>query len=228
MTNTLKYGIIFDVDGVIADTEKVNAEASIKVFRDLWGVLDVQREDFSAGLGRGAEEYVLAAARIHDIVPTCEEMISATAMRQKYFLENLKMEALPPFHGVMEIINSAMLDSNCRLAIATSSTREKSEAVLKSAKIPYEQMIYITGDDVRKKKPDPELYLTAARAIGLHPEACVVIEDAPNGIDAALSAGCKCIAVTNSAKDESLSHADKVVGSLAEVSLNDIIQMIMI
>ena len=62
-TNKL-YGLIFDVDGVIADTEAVNARASIKVFADLFGVEGVVREDYEAGLGRGAEEYVKAGARV--------------------------------------------------------------------------------------------------------------------------------------------------------------------
>jgi len=61
----IKYGLIFDVDGVITDTEPVNAQASIEVFADLFGVEGVQRSDFEAGLGRGAEEYVKAAARVH-------------------------------------------------------------------------------------------------------------------------------------------------------------------
>ncbi|MGB2807101.1 MAG: hypothetical protein WBC22_05150, partial [Sedimentisphaerales bacterium] len=59
------YGLIFDVDGVIADTEAVNARASIKVFEDLFGIKGVKRQDFEAGLGRGAAEYVKAAAGIH-------------------------------------------------------------------------------------------------------------------------------------------------------------------
>jgi beta-phosphoglucomutase-like phosphatase (HAD superfamily) len=66
--NTL-HGLIFDIDGVIADTETVNAKVSIKVFADLFGVAGVVRKDFEAGLGRGAEEYVTAAARVHGPPP---------------------------------------------------------------------------------------------------------------------------------------------------------------
>ena len=68
------YGLIFDVDGVIADTEAVNARASIKVFADLFGVHGVRREDFEAGLGRGAEQYVLAAAKIHNLELTTQQI----------------------------------------------------------------------------------------------------------------------------------------------------------
>jgi len=95
-TNKL-YGLIFDVDGVIADTEAVNATASIKVFADLFGLEGVMREDFEAGLGRGAEEYVKAAARVHGLELTDEQVEQATQLRQDYFLNILSEEPLPPF-----------------------------------------------------------------------------------------------------------------------------------
>ena len=68
------YGLIFDVDGVIADTEAANARASIKVFADYLGLEGVVRKDFEAGLGRGAEEYVKAGARTHGMELTDEQI----------------------------------------------------------------------------------------------------------------------------------------------------------
>ena len=78
------YGLIFDVDGVIADTEAVNARVSIKVFADLLGVEGVVRKDFEAGLGRGAEEYVKAAARIHGL-----ELSDEQIKRQHNYVRNI-------------------------------------------------------------------------------------------------------------------------------------------
>ena len=131
------YGLIFDVDGVIADSETVNANASIKVFADLFGVHDVQRKDFEAGLGRGAEEYVKAAALVHGLKLTHQQIAAATKARQVNFLKILKEEPLQPFPGVLELMNAALAHDDFRVAIATSSAREKSEAVLQSAQIPY-------------------------------------------------------------------------------------------
>ena len=215
--------MIFDVDGVIADTERVNAEVTIKVFADLFGLRDVQRKDFEAGLGRGAVEYVKAAALVHGLKLTDQQIPAATSARQENFLKILKEEPLEPFPGVLELMNAALAHDDFRVAIATSGTRKKSEAVLQSARIPYREMVYITGDDVKNKKPDPELFLTAAQSINVPPEHCVVIEDAPNGIQAAHAAGCKCIAVTNSTSREKLSQADLIVSGLTEVKLRDII-----
>lgn len=221
-----QYGLIFDVDGVIADTERVNAEASIKVFADLFGVRGVVRADFEAGLGRGAAEYVRAAARVHGIRLSDEQVAAAIDARQSNFLEMLESEPLPAFPGVLDLMQSALDCDDFLVGIATSSTREKSEAVLKSAGIPYGRMAYVTGSDVKNKKPHPELFLTAAEKLGLSPSRCMVIEDAPNGVEAAHAAGCRCVAVTNSASREKLNNADRVVDSLAEVDVRQIAGLI--
>lgn len=220
------YGLIFDVDGVIADTEAVNAAASIQMFADLFGLRGVRREDFEKGLGRGAEAYVRAAAEVHGFEMMAEQVAQATKVRQDYFLKVLRQDPLPPFPGVLELMAAALAREDFRVAIATSSTREKSEAVLKSARIPYHKMVYITGSDVTHKKPHPELFLTAAQRIEVPTTNCVVIEDAPNGVEAAHNAGCKCIAITNSTTAEKLTEADRVVESLEDVDLTLIIQLI--
>ena len=220
------YGLIFDVDGVIADTEAVNARASIKVFADLFGLKGVVRKDFEAGLGRGAEEYVKAAAKIHGLEPTEEQINKATQLRQEYFLKVLREEPLPPFPGVLELMEKAMLREDFRLAIATSGTLEKSRAVLEAAKVPYWKLVYINGDHVKNKKPHPELFLLAAERMGIEPANCVVIEDAPNGVQAAKAAGAKCIAVTNSTNAENLCEADLVCDSLEQIRLDMIQELI--
>jgi len=220
------YGLIFDVDGVIADTEAVNARASIKVFADLLGVEGVVRKDFEAGLGRGAEEYIKAAAGVHGLELSDEQIQKATQMRQECFLKVLREEPLPAFPGVLKLMEKAMQREDFRLAIATSGTLEKSQAVLEAAKVPYKKIVYINGNDVKNKKPDPELFLLAAERIGIEPTNCAVIEDAPNGVQAAKAAGAKCIAVTNSTTAAKLSEADLVCDSLEEIDLKAITKLI--
>ena len=116
------YGLIFDVDGVIADTEAVNARASIEMFKELFGLTGVVRADFEAGLGRGAAGYVRAAAKIHNLKLSDIQIEEATKMRQDKFLEILTKEGLEAFDGVLELISSAMNRPDFRIAIATSST----------------------------------------------------------------------------------------------------------
>jgi HAD superfamily hydrolase (TIGR01509 family) len=216
------YGLIFDVDGVIADTETINARVSIKVFADFFGIEGVVRKDFEAGLGRAAEEYVKAGAKTHGMELTEEQIIEATKLRQQYFLKVLSEEPLEPFPGVLELMEKAILREDFRVAIATSGTLEKSRAVLEATKVPYQKMIYINGGHVKNKKPDPELFLLAVERIGIEPSRCVVIEDTPNGIHAAKAAGTKCIAVTNSVSAITLYEADLVCDFLESIKLDTI------
>ncbi len=220
------YGLIFDVDGVIADTEEFNARASIKVFEDMFGLKGVRRKDFEAGLGRGAEAYMKAAAVVHGLELTDEQIIASADLREKNFLEILKRDPLPAFEGVLALMAAALARTDFRVAIATSSARAMSEAVLRSAGVPYGKMAYITGDDVTKRKPDPEIFLLAAGRIGVEPTRCVVIEDAPAGVQAAKAAGCRCVAVTNSTSAENLAEADRVVDSLTRLNVRDVVGLV--
>lgn len=214
-----KYGLIFDVDGVIADTESVNRRVSVQVFDDLFGVKGVKDEDFVEGLGRGAHEYVKAAARVHGLDLTSEQLERAVQYRQDLFLEVLKTEPLPAYPGVLALIDAGLADDAFEVAIATSGTLEKSRAALEAAKIPYTKMVYVNGNDVTHKKPDPELFTIACQRMGLEPGRCVVIEDAPNGVQAAKAAGTVCIAVTNTTGADQLDQADMICESLETVSL---------
>ena len=220
------YGLIFDVDGVIADTERVNRRVSIRVFDDLFGLKGVKDADFTAGLGRGAHEYIKAAARVHNLSLTDEQLEQAVKYRQELFLQVLKTEPLPAYPGVLELIDSGLASDDFQVAIATSGTREKSKAALEAARIPYTRMVYVNGNDVTHKKPDPELFLVAAQRMGLEPARCVVIEDAPNGVQAAKAAGARCIAVTNTTPAEELTQADMICDSLKETTLATITSLV--
>jgi len=221
-----EFGLIFDVDGVISDTETLSAEVAIKVFTDLFGLADVVKADFEAGLGRGAEAYMRAAGQAHGLTLTDEQTNAAAQLRQDNFIKALSENPLPPYPGVLDLMNAAMKHNDFAVAIATSSTREKSEAVLSSAKIQYQQIVYVSGDVVKNKKPHPELFLRAVEQLKIPAPNCVVIEDTPSGVKAAKAANCKCIAVTNTTIPENLQQADMIVGSLTDVSVETLLQLL--
>ncbi len=220
------YGLIFDVDGVIADTEPVNARVTIRVLKDMFDLSGVRPEDFDAGIGKGAEKYVQAGADAHGLKLTDQQVKDAANLREKYLIETIQSEPLPAFHGVLELINGALQRPDFRLAIATSASLELSRAILESAKVPYGKMVYVTGSEIKSKKPDPELFLVAASRMAIHPVHCVVIEDAPSGVKAAKAAGAKCIAVTNSTNAGNLRQADLICDSLEKINLETIQKLI--
>lgn len=213
------YGLIFDVDGVIADTEPLNAKVTIRVLKNMYGLDGVSGEDFAAGIGRGAEAYVKAGAKVHGLELTDEQAKTAAQVREQYLIEALHEEPLPAFPGVLTLIQAGLGHRDFRLSIATSASRELSRAILESAGVPYDRMAYVSGSEVKRKKPDPELFLTAAKRMNLAPARCVVFEDAPSGVQAAQAAGTRCIAVTNSVPARELATANLVCDSLEQVNL---------
>jgi HAD superfamily hydrolase (TIGR01509 family) len=213
------YGLIFDVDGLIADTEPLNAKVTIRVLADMFGLRGVKYEDFATGYGKGAEAYVKAGARVHGLELTDEQAHAAAELRERYLVESVCEEGLPAFPGVLKLIRDALKSKDFRLAIATSATLELSEAILNAVNVPYRKMVYVSGSDVTKKKPDPQIFLIAIERLGIEAARCVVFEDAPSGVQAAKSAGAKCVAVKNTVPVEELSGADVICDSLEKVNL---------
>ena len=155
------------------------------------------------------------------------ELLQAAArLREQYLIKVMRKGPLPIFPGVSEIMDAALQSGDFRLAIATSASLELSRAILESVKVPYQKMVYVTGSEIKRKKPDPSLFLTAASRMGISPPDCVVFEDAPSGVQAAKAAGSKCIAVTNSTSAENLSGADLICNSLEQVKLDTIRKLI--
>jgi HAD superfamily hydrolase (TIGR01509 family) len=217
-----RYGMIFDVDGLIGDTEPINAKVTIRILEERFGLKGVKDEDFTLGYGRGAEAYVRAGARVHGLELTDEQVHAVAEIRERRLAETIRKEGLPAFPGVLDLIHAALRDGRFRLSIATSATRELSEAILTAVKVPFERMAYVSGSDVTKKKPDPQIFLIAIERLGLPAARCVVFEDAPSGVQAAKAAGAKCIAVTNTVPAGELEDADLIVDSLERVNLDTI------
>ncbi len=213
------YGSIFDVDGLVADTEPINAKVTTRVLADMFGLKGLKYEDFAAGYGRGAEAYVKAGARVHGLELTDEQAHAAAELRERYLVGSVRTEGLPAFPGVLKLIQDALKSKDFRLAIATSATQELSEAILTAVKVPYHKMVYVSGSDVTRKKPDPQIFQIAIQRLGIEADRCVVFEDAPSGVQAAKSAGAKCVAVTNTVPADQLSGADLICDSLTQVSL---------
>jgi HAD superfamily hydrolase (TIGR01509 family) len=219
----MTFALIFDVDGVVADTEVLNARASVLMFAELYGVI-VQPEDFRPFVGTGDERYVEGVAEQYGVAIDTQ---AAVDRRAANFFRLLADEPLPAAPGVLELVATARGDAEVRIAIATSGQKAKQFPVITGTGLQLEWFdAVITGDDVDRKKPDPQIYLRTAERLGLAPAACVVFEDAPAGVQAAKAAGMACIAVTTSVTRPELAGADVVVDSLAEVGLDDVRRLV--
>lgn len=207
------------MDGVLADTESLIADATIRMFQDCYGAT-LTTEDFRPFIGTGAVRYVEGPAQAADIAIDLEE---ALQVRHDNFVALLERGACKALPGAIELVDAIADHEGLRLGLATSSQQAKAEETWRAIALPSERFdALVSGDMVTHKKPHPEIYLYTANLLDVDPTECIVIEDALMGVAAAKAAGMQCIAVTNSFDREALRDADRVVDSLVELGAEEL------
>jgi len=204
-------GVLFDMDGVLADSEHFICSAAVEMFREMG--YNVRREDFKPFTGTGENRYIGGVAEKYGIRVEIDKVKART---YEIYGELVKGNLLP-LSGAKEFVELCSR-KGFKLALATSADRIKMEINLREIGIKPETFkSIITGLDVINKKPAPDIYLKAADCLGTDPHECLVVEDAVSGIKAGKSAGCRCLAVTTSFSRDELKEADWICDSLAEV-----------
>lgn len=200
--NTAILGVIFDMDGVLCDSEPFICEAAIKMFKERHK-LTVKAEDFIPFVGTGEDRYIGGTAEKY----YCRLNMPADKNRTyEIYLEIIKGR-LKPLAGVKNFI-SRCHDKKIKLAVATSADLVKLNGNLAEIGLPTVLFdALVCGNDIRRKKPDPEIFLLAADKLKLPPENCLVIEDAPSGLKAAKAAGMFALGITSSFDPASLKSA---------------------
>jgi HAD superfamily hydrolase (TIGR01509 family) len=203
-------GVIFDMDGVLVDTEAWICRAATAMFAEHG--LAVRPADFLPFVGAGENRYIGGVAEKYGLALDLER----DKARTYELYAELVRGKLRPLPGAREFIAGCRAHG-LRLALATSADRVKMEVNLREIGLPVASFdAAVNGLDVEKKKPDPQIFLLAARRLGLPPGQCLVVEDAVNGVAAAKAAGCRCLALTTSFSREQLAAADWFAPTLAE------------
>jgi len=207
-------GVIFDMDGVLVDSEPFICEAARRMFAERHGV-QVPREDFIPFVGAGENRYLGGPAEKHGIKL---DLAADKARTYEIYLQIIRGR-LQPLPGVFDFV------ADCRrrglkLAVATSADRVKMEGNLAEIGLPPQRFdACVNGLDIERKKPAPDIFLLAARRLDLPPAECLVVEDAPNGVEAAKAAGAPCLGLTSTFAADKLraAGADWVACDLAAV-----------
>jgi len=216
-----KKAVIFDLDGVISDTQRLHFEVDIEVLKRKGIDFSFKRIKKYAGVSDREffRELIFKKKKFSE-----KEMEKIIEMKYEILFEKMKKN-LKPIKGVIELIKRLKRNS-FRLGVASSSPKKAVNFILSSLKIKKYFNVILSRGDILRAKPDPEIYLKAAKLLRLKPEDCVVIEDSPSGIMAAKLAGMKCIAITTSLKKKQLKQADKIINSFEELSLKEIYEML--
>jgi len=208
--------VIFDMDGVLTDSEPLINAAAIAMFKERG--LTVQPADFLPFVGAGEDRYVGGVAEKYHF-----PMDTAAAKQRTYEIYlDLVPSQLEAFPGAYDFVH-ACREAGLRVAVASSSDRVRVAANLQKIQLPFEFWdTFVVGEDVTRKKPAPDIFLVAAQKLNLKPEECVVVEDAVNGVQAAKAAGMRCIAVAQTFPAERLQEADLVREDISQLQLSDV------
>ncbi len=212
----MRRAVIFDMDGVLTDSEPLICAAAMAMFAER-GV-EVSAADFVPFVGAGENRYIGGVAERHGLVLDLEE---AKARTYALYLERVPQH-LKAFPGAVALVQ-ACRQAGCLCAVASSADWVKIEANLREIGLDAADWdAVVSGEELEHLKPAPDIFLEAARRLGVPPGDCTVIEDACNGVRAAKAAGMYCLAVASTFPAEQLEEADCVKSTLADVSLTDI------
>jgi beta-phosphoglucomutase len=204
-------GVLFDMDGVLVDSEAFICKAAIEMFRE-YGIV-AEPGDFQPFVGMGENKYIGGVAGRYDLKLDIGE---AKARTYKIY-EKITRGQLTPLPGAIEFVK-ACRNMRLKLALATSADRIKMDINLMEIGLSKNDFdSTVNGLEVDRKKPFPDIYLKAAENMGLNPEECLVVEDAVSGVRAAKAAGCRCLAVATSFEKSALKEADWICDSLLHV-----------
>lgn len=202
--------VIFDMDGVIIDSMPYHYLAWYEALRP-YGVrvscFEVYAKE-GEKWNKTLKDLLLGAG----IKPSALLLEEVFARRQRIFRKYFRRFMIS---GAEELISS-LRQKGCLLGLVTGSPRQEVRAIL-SRRIIAKFQVIVPGDEVKKGKPEPEPYLKAARLLGLRPEECLVVENAPLGIESAKRAGMPCVAVTTSLPKGYLKKADLIVERLQDI-----------
>ncbi len=207
--------VVFDLDGILIHSEEVWDAVRERFVRERGGRYDAEVQRAMMGMSSAEWSRYLHE---HASVPDSPEEINAEVVRRMLAAYR---EELPLIDGAVEAVRR--LEARWPLALASSSNRPLIDAVLELAGLSASFRVTVSSEEVARGKPAPDVYLEAARRLGLSAEACAAIEDSHAGIASARAAGMRVVAIPNPSYppgDAALASADVVLGSIAGLTVD--------
>lgn len=200
--------VLFDMDGVIVDSEPLHVaafQATLKMYGH-----DLSEGQYKQHFAGRTDE--AGFKKYFDFVGENVELPIIMDKKARAYLE-LATDQLVPYPGVVECIRD-LAARKVPLALVTGSLRAEAEVTLKAFGLTDFFKVIVAAEDISQSKPSPEGYLKAASALGFRPVNCIVVEDAPSGVEAAKAAGMRCLAVTTTHTEDELKEATALIGQL--------------
>lgn len=202
--------ILFDMDGVIVDTLHFHYLAWDKMFRERGGV--VEKHTVLLHEGRNSREILPILMKETNVIIPENEWDEFIDKKREYYRSIVEIKYFPNAFNIIEELKKRGL----KTALVTASARKNMEKAIPADKRKLFDLI-LTAENFQKAKPNPDPYLAAQEQLGVEVYECVVIENAPLGIEAAKNAGMICIAIETTLEREYLQKADFIINSIDEL-----------
>ena len=192
-----KMAVLFDMDGVLVDSEVLMRKVGRLALAD-WGI-EAKDEDFLPYTGRGEDLFIGGVAEQYGVPYD----LAMKRRAYQYYGELAATDIAVP-DGMVEVLTT-LKERGRKIAVCTSADREKALYNLRALGVDESFFdAVITGDDIKETKPNPEIYLLGSSRVGISPEKCLVVEDAPSGIKAAHAGNMIAVGITSSFSEETL------------------------
>ena len=205
--------VIFDMDGVLIDSEPLHKQVEQEMLKDLG--INLPHEEHIKFAGVGKEMWSILKEQYGYNRDIAEDDLHKE--KRERYLKRLISKPIKPISGVIELVNIAK-EAGMKMAVASSSSLENIELVTKSIGIYDDMSFIVSGDDMPRTKPYPDIFLKTAELLNIPVHECLVIEDSANGVQAAKDAEMFCVGFLNpNSGNQNLSLADNVVNSIIDI-----------
>lgn len=206
--------VIFDMDGVIVDSEPIHYRLNKELFEKLQ--LNITEEEYRNFVGVTDWDMWSVIKERHRRPETVEELLAIHREHSRSEMQKLELEPIP---GVLKLLNR-LKAANLKMAIASSAPVDWIQVVVSKCQIESYFDVLVSGEHVVHGKPAPDIFLLAAEKLQVPPSECLVIEDAERGVRAAKAAGMQCIGYQNpNSYGQDLSLADRIIYHMDELTL---------
>lgn len=223
--------VLFDFNGVLVDDEPLHMRLFQRVLEEE-GIAPFSEEEYWRRLvgldDRAAFQELLERAGERPETPRLMRLI---ARKSSYYQESIRQDGYPFFPGAVELVR-ALSGRGLQLGVVSGALRDEVEGALSQERLRAAFKVVVSAEDVAASKPDPEGYRRGIDGLNavpplpdrlLHPHEALAIEDTPAGVEAARGAGLATVAVAQTCAADELSGADRVVGSIAELSVEELL-----
>jgi len=207
--------IIFDMDGTLVDTEPFNTEIEKRLFR--LNKIEISEEEHQKYLGIASDAMWSEIAERNQLQIPVSELIEQNHKESYRYLS--EVEQIPIMPGLVDLLEKLQA-RKYPMAVASSSTPEIIDLILKKTNLKKYFQVIVSAQETGKSKPEPDVFILAAEKLGIKPDNCLVVEDSPNGIKAAVAAGMTCVAYQSPDTDpQKQEEADAVILNYSQLGM---------